>query len=113
MGRGVYGMESFAYKTNSLNSLDILACSILASTAFAQDLHDRGGLPGFVVAIVLLGLGVGATKPNLLAFLGTYVRTEYYPSYATKLESVTLFVLFERGMRGTDCSRADVDTWCT
>lgn len=60
-----------------MNRLDILAFSILASTAFSQELHDRGGLPGFIVAIILLGLGVGATKPNLLAFLGTYVRTTH------------------------------------
>ncbi|KAF2106957.1 oligopeptide transporter [Lophiotrema nucula] len=51
-------------------SIYIVAISILVATAFSEDMYHTGGLPGFIVSVLLLGLGVGFTKPNLLAFMG-------------------------------------------
>ncbi|KAF1957637.1 oligopeptide transporter [Byssothecium circinans] len=49
--------------------LDLVALSILFGTAYSQEVHGTGGLAGFILTMVLLGLGVGCTRPNLVTFV--------------------------------------------
>ncbi len=46
--------------------------AILIARAVTNELQGRGGLAGFVVAGLLIGLGVVCTKPNFAAFMGMY-----------------------------------------
>ncbi|TVY92733.1 putative peptide transporter [Lachnellula willkommii] len=43
--------------------------AVLTGTAFSHRVYGTGGLPGFIVAALLIGLGVGAVRPNMTVFL--------------------------------------------
>ncbi|KAF3492392.1 uncharacterized protein GIQ15_01909 [Arthroderma uncinatum] len=42
---------------------------IVTATAFTQRIYGTGGLPGFIVGMLLIGAGTGTVKPNITVFL--------------------------------------------
>lgn len=65
--------------TTSATRCDTLGIAILATTAFTQHFYRVGGLPGYIVAICLMGFGAGGAKPNLMAFMSkcTYLTNAH------------------------------------
>ncbi|KAE8364009.1 POT family-domain-containing protein [Aspergillus caelatus] len=47
----------------------VLGLSIVTATAFTQRIYGTGGLPGFIVGMLLVGAGTGTVKPNITVFL--------------------------------------------
>ena len=50
--------------------LYMLGCIILVATSIPRALERNAGLPGLVVAMFLIGLGVGGVKATFSPFLG-------------------------------------------
>ena len=50
----------------------MLGLSIVTGTAFSQRIYGTGGLPGFIVGMILVGAGTGIVKPNMTVFLSRH-----------------------------------------
>ncbi|PLB36945.1 POT family-domain-containing protein [Aspergillus candidus] len=47
----------------------LVGLGIVTATAFTQRIYGTGGLPGFIVGMLLVGAGTGTVKPNITVFL--------------------------------------------
>ncbi|KAF1914535.1 proton-dependent oligopeptide transporter family [Ampelomyces quisqualis] len=52
-----------------MTSVYALGLAVLTGTAFSQQIHGTGGLPGFIIGALLIGAGVGAVRPNMTVFI--------------------------------------------
>lgn len=50
----------------------VLGLGVVTATAFTQRIYGTGGLPGFIVGMLLVGAGTGTVKPNITVFLSRY-----------------------------------------
>ena len=62
----------FAYEISTdLISVYIVGLVILITTSVPVSLAHGGGLPGLIVAMFVIGIGVGGVKATIGPFLGT------------------------------------------
>ena len=64
------GGLAFKFPTD-LNSVYIVGLIILITTSVPVSLAHGGGLPGLIVTMFVLGIGVGGVKATIGPFLGT------------------------------------------
>jgi dipeptide/tripeptide permease len=53
-------------------------------------MYGKGGLPGFIFALLLMGAGTGLVKPNMIVFLSMYTKTRMLALFANHQQSTNV-----------------------
>jgi dipeptide/tripeptide permease len=64
----------------------------VTATAFTQRIYGTGGLPGFIVGMLLVGAGTGTVKPNITVFLSKTQKAKHAMLTRTDLVQLTSFL---------------------